>query len=698
MGGKGSDIVIGIFVVAIAALFLVNVPPSILDFLIVFNLGGSVLLLLVVLFVPEPGKLYSFPALLLVSTLFRLGLNVASTRSILLNGYAGEVIQSFGQFLIRGEVIVGVVIFSIITVVNYIVVAKGASRVAEVAARFTLDGLPVKQMAIESDMRAGLLTNQEAMIRREELRRESQLYGSMDGAMKFVQGDVIAGIIIIFTNILGGFYVGLQGGMSWSDAVHAYTTLTVGDGLVSQIPSLLTAFCSGIVVTRVASGTGQTLGAEIMEQIMGRKEAWVVSGVIMLLISVVPGPPFLPFALGGTVFIIFAYLLPKHIAATTSGSGMQPYSALSGSTARLALPQPTQRSGELNSNKYILELDSQLFREVFQKDDSTWQQIWLTVKDRVLKQNGLRLPAISVRLASDKPFGHFALLREEKNLFISKMQPDAVFIEMHPSTSALFGIKAIAIQKDPLTGILGCWVASNSLVDSICTAGYVAQYTQVEFIALSCAGHFVTNPEEVISLADCFVLVKGLNAQDPGLVGHVIDGGLISVPRLTQLLQELAREGLHVGDVRSILEDIAGFYTTFDQAAEVSCTVDELVEAVRARRQRELIERVMSVRGAIRIVSLGDALKSEIDQVLRRGDSAQFLKNRTAVQKSLRKYDEMIEGIRTRGLYPFGILCEPEERRILCGLLNRRADRIPIVSSAEIDSQQLIEEIGVWDL
>ncbi len=698
MGGKGSDIVIGIFVVAIAALFLVSVPPSILDFLIVLNLGGSVLLLLVVLFVPEPGRLFSFPALLLVSTLFRLGLNVASTRSILLNGYAGEVIQSFGQFLIRGEVVVGVVIFSIITVVNYIVVAKGASRVAEVAARFTLDGLPVKQMAIESDMRAGLLTNQEAMIKREDLRRESQLYGSMDGAMKFVQGDVIAGIIIIFTNILGGFYVGLEGGMSWSDAVHTYTTLTVGDGLVSQIPSLLTAFCSGIVVTRVASGAGQTLGAEIVDQIMGRKEAWLVSGVIMLLISLVPGPPFLPFAVSGSIFVLLAYLLPKRIATNPAVANLSGYSAVNGSSARLALPSGSHRIGEITSKRYIVELDEKLFGDHLQKDDTHWQQSWISVQDKVLVATGIRLPIIAAQIVSNKPLGYFSLLKEGKDLFSSKLQPDAVFLGMSPLAALSFGVRVVATQKDPLTGMLGVWVANDNFVSNLCSSGAVPRYSQLQFIAQACAGYFVTNPDEMITLSDCFVLIKSLNAQDPGLVGHVIDGGLLTVPRLTQLLQELSREGLYVGDVRAILEDVAGYYTKFDQPNETLCTVDELVEAVRQRRLKELIENIVSVRGGIRIVRLGHNLRSEIEQAISRGDAEQFLRNRSTVQRALHNYDDTVEIVRNRGLLPFGILCEPEERRILSGLLNQRADRLPIISSLEIDSQHAIEEIGVWDL
>ncbi|NMC63443.1 MAG: FHIPEP family type III secretion protein, partial [SAR324 cluster bacterium] len=229
-------------------MLVIPVPTWLLDILLVFNLSFSLLLLIVGLYMPNSLALLAFPSLLLITTLFRLALNVASSRLILSEAYAGEVINAFGSFLIRGEVIVGIIIFTIVTIVNFIVIAKGSSRVSEVAARFTLDALPGKQMMIDSDLRANLINAETARQRREDLQRESMLYGSMDGAMKFVQGDAIAGFFVIFTNIIGGMYLGLRGGMSFSAAVQTYTVLTVGDGLVSQIPALLISVCAGLVV------------------------------------------------------------------------------------------------------------------------------------------------------------------------------------------------------------------------------------------------------------------------------------------------------------------------------------------------------------------------------------------------------------------------------------------------------------------
>ena len=296
---RNSEIFVSLFVLAIALLLLVPLPTFILDLLLVVNLSVAFFLLLVVLYLPNAVQLLAFPTLLLLTTLFRLGLNVASTRLILSQGDAGEVIEAFGTFLVGGELLVGLVVFAIITVINLIVIARGASRISEVAARFALDSLPGKQMSIDADLRAGLISPQEAENRREALRKESQLYGAMDGAMKFVQGDAIAGIVIIFTNIIGGLSLGLFHGMGIQDAVTTYTTLTVGDGLVSQIPAFLIAICAGLVVTRIGTGTETTLGGELQSQLFGQPAVLLVVAGLLFLLSFIEGMPQIPFVIIG---------------------------------------------------------------------------------------------------------------------------------------------------------------------------------------------------------------------------------------------------------------------------------------------------------------------------------------------------------------------------------------------------------------
>ena len=304
-----SDVFVAVFVLCIALLLLVPLPTMLLDFLIAFNIGFSLLLLLIGLSLQNALSLLTFPTLLLLSTLFRLSLNVASTRLILSEGEAGDVIRSFGTFLISGKLAVGLIIFLIITVVNFIVIARGASRVSEVSARFVLDSLPGKQMAIDSELRMGTISAEEAKLKREELRKESQLFGSMDGAVKFVQGDAIAGIFITFVNIFGGMYLGIKNGLSFEDAVQTYTMLTVGDGLVTQIPALFISICAGIIVTRVSSGKDSTLGSDLFSQVLKNKKIIYFVSFAILIFGTLPGLPFLPFLLTSLLLIAAGYFI-----------------------------------------------------------------------------------------------------------------------------------------------------------------------------------------------------------------------------------------------------------------------------------------------------------------------------------------------------------------------------------------------------
>src|SRR5258706_4040473 len=302
----GADAGLAILVVLVVALMVVPLPTWLLDILLASNLSGAVAILLVVLYAPDAISIATFPTLLLITTLFRLALNVSSTRLILLQANAGEVIRSFGQFVVRGNYVVGAVVFLILTIIQFVVIAKGSERVAEVGARFVLDAMPGKQMAIDAEARSGSIDGNEARRRRRQLARESQFYGAMDGAMKFVKGDVIASVIITFINILGGLAIGVgQRGLEVEAALKRYGLLTIGDGLVTQIPALVLSTGAGILVTRVASEEpDSSLGSELSAQIFGQPQAIRVASFFVLSLSVVPGLPLLPFALIGTVLLL----------------------------------------------------------------------------------------------------------------------------------------------------------------------------------------------------------------------------------------------------------------------------------------------------------------------------------------------------------------------------------------------------------
>lgn len=300
---RRSDVALALLLVSIIAMMILPMPTLLLDLLIGFNMGIAILLLMVAIYIPTPLAFASFPSVLLLTTLFRLSLGIASTRLILLDAEAGKIIQTFGEFVVGGNLIVGLVVFLIITIVQFIVITKGSERIAEVSARFSLDAMPGKQMSIDSDMRAGVITLAEARSRREKLALESQLFGSMDGAMKFVKGDAIAGLVIILVNIIGGLSIGtLQNGMSMGDALQVYSILTIGDGLVSQIPALFISITSGIIVSRVTVDQESNLGADIGKQLLAQPSALLAAAGIVSAMGMVPGFP-------TTVFIFLGILL-----------------------------------------------------------------------------------------------------------------------------------------------------------------------------------------------------------------------------------------------------------------------------------------------------------------------------------------------------------------------------------------------------
>jgi flagellar biosynthesis protein FlhA len=301
-GGRGTlsalarngDVLLASGVILILALMIVPLPPMVLDVLLAANIALAIIILMVSMYITHPLELSVFPGLLLIITIFRLSLNVASTRLILGEGYAGDVINAFGSFVVSGNYVVGFIIFLILILIQFIVIVKGAGRIAEVAARFTLDAMPGKQMAIDADKNAGLITEQEARERRAMISREAEFYGSMDGASKFVKGDAIAGLLINIVNILGGFIIGVaQKGISLTDALRTYTLLTVGDGLVTQIPALIVATAAGMVVTRSASGN--QLDVEVRNQLFSRPKALMIAAGTLLLFAIVPGLPTIPF-------------------------------------------------------------------------------------------------------------------------------------------------------------------------------------------------------------------------------------------------------------------------------------------------------------------------------------------------------------------------------------------------------------------
>ncbi|HEY7116349.1 MAG TPA: flagellar biosynthesis protein FlhA, partial [Tepidisphaeraceae bacterium] len=416
---KHSDILLAVGVVIIVALLIFRVDQTVMDFLLALNISASLLILLTALYIPDAMKLPSFPTILLLTTLFRLALEVSATRLILLEADAGHIINAFGNFVVAGNFVVGGVIFLILTLVQFLVVAKGSERVAEVGARFTLDAMPGKQMSIDADLRNQLITPQEARDRRQMLERESKLYGAMDGAMKFVKGDAIAGIIIALVNIIGGMIIGiLQQGMTAGEAAQTYSLLTIGDGLVAQIPALLICVSAGLVVTRVSSGSDAAGGGaghvakDIVEQVLGNPKAIAVLAVLLVLTGFVPGFP--KFAFWTFAALAAALALPRLMgparspvtALATATAGMAPGGRTSVSAAPgAAAPADEDRSllpRRLYPIPVILELGRDL-EPLFTTPDGAAlpdarQAIEISVRALLSDETGIPFPPVSFRI------------------------------------------------------------------------------------------------------------------------------------------------------------------------------------------------------------------------------------------------------------------------------------------------------------
>jgi type III secretion protein V len=546
-----SDILLAVLVMGVLGIMIVPLPPFVLDLFLAANITISVTILMMSLYVPNALALASFPSILLVSTLFRLALNVSSTRLILLDGYAGEVIKSFGKFVVRGEYLVGFVIFIIITIIQFVVVAKGAERVSEVAARFTLDALPGKQMSIDADLRAGIIDVDEARRRRSLLGRESQFYGAMDGAMKFVKGDAIAGILISLINILAGLAWGvLDKGMPIGEAAKLYTLLTVGDGLVSQIPALIIATAAGIITTRVASATNEesSLGREIGVQILSQPKAIAITAGLLCVLAVVPGMPTVPFLVlallsGGLAWGVTRTREKKDIEAVRAEVMGQKANEES---ARLPLPVPilVEMSNEVTD---LVDVEIPGTRFI--------QTLVPQMRDWLFAELGVTVPGVRVRgSAPNLQASSYAILINEIPVATGFTYSGKVFVSEHLEQLALLGVEGDAAPH-PSGLAHGLWL-SQETADGL-PPGLTQTMAADEYLALHLAQVLRKHCDQLLGIQDVQNLLDMLDEQGYGALVKAVIPELLSVQRLTEILRRLLREDISIRNMRAILEALA---------------------------------------------------------------------------------------------------------------------------------------------
>ena len=546
--GKRNDIVLAIFIVAIIFMMILPMPTFLVDVLIALNISTAVILLMMAVYIKTPLEFSSFPAVLLVTTLFRLALSITTTRLILLQADAGDIVYTFGNFVVGGNLVVGAVIFLILTIVNFLVITKGSERVAEVSARFSLDSMPGKQMSIDGDMRAGTIDMKQAQTRRSNVERESQLYGSMDGAMKFVKGDAIAGLIITFVNILGGVAIGMsQKGLSAGEALEVYSILTIGDGLVAQIPAIFISITAGFIVTRVASENSVNLGGDIGSQIVGHPKALMIGGALLLLFALIPGFPTLTFIsmsliFGGTGFYLHKFRGNDEEGG--KGSGL-----------------PASRSSSVNTpdssnpeDEFIITAPLTVDVDASLKDKLNLSRLnddLILTRKALYMDLGVPFPGVNLRYNENVTGGKYLILLNEVPVAEGKMPVNHVLVQEDPDQLSLLGVTYE--QKEQVFPGTPLWVDKNQITALDHAAVPYMDESRALCYHLS---HVLRRyAEDFVGIQETRHLLEQMESGYSELVKEV--QRLLPLQKLTDIFQRLVSEDISIRNLRSILEALS---------------------------------------------------------------------------------------------------------------------------------------------
>lgn len=536
-----TDVLVAIGVITILAVMILPLPTYVLDFLLTFNISLALLVLMLTIYVKQPLELSVFPGLLLVLTLFRLSLNVASTRLILSEADAGRLIEAFGEVVVRGNFVLGFIIFIIVIIIQFVVITKGSGRVAEVAARFTLDAMPGKQMAIDADLNAGLIDEQQARHRREEITREADFYGAMDGASKFVRGDAVAGILITLINIIGGFAIGvLQRDLSLAEALQTYTLLTVGDGLVTQIPALITSTAAGIIVTRATSD--DNMGSDINKQLTGRPEAGLIAGTMLLGLGFIPGLPSWPFAAIGSVMVGVSLLVRKRNMERAAQEVV----------AQAAADEPEERPEDyLRVDLLEVQVGYQLVPLVDAKQGGDLIERIVQIRKVAAMEMGYVAPPVRVRDSTELKPNEYHIRVKGNPVARGELQAKQLLaIDPGFAEGQIEGVEAI----DPVFGLPARWI-SPALREKAELLGYNV-VEPVAVLATHLTETINSYAHELLGRQETQHLLDELKNNYPTVVEELVPDSE-TVGRLQRVLQNLLVERVPIRDLRTILEVLA---------------------------------------------------------------------------------------------------------------------------------------------
>jgi type III secretion protein V len=669
-----SDLILVSCIAAMIGMMIVPLPTWLLDILLTVNITIAVTILMVSIYISNATQIASYPTLLLITTLYRLALDISATRLILLQADAGEVIRSFGMFVVGGNFVVGAVIFLIITLVQFIVITKGAERVAEVSARFTLDAMPGKQMSIDADMRAGMIDSKEARRRRDALSRESAFYGAMDGAMKFVKGDAIAGIVITLINIIGGLVIGVaMRDMELMRAVQTYSILTIGNGLVSQIPALLISISAGMVVTRVASEReNSNLGTDVAAQILAQPKAIAVAAGILFVMALIPGLPKIPFLILATLTGGTAYGLLKAIRMNAEKA---PAKAEIVAEPDLTMTVPL-----------VLELSEELtpFVNIRTAEGRTFAQLFSEVRNALYYQTGIIFPPVQIRGHQPYPAAMYKIWMNEVPAVTGQVRTDAALVNSTCANIKMFGI-AGDDAKNPADGSPAAWISKND-IQRARTAGLQVWETH-EILLMHLAQFLRRHAREFIGFQEVQWMVNRVKAFYPALVDEVIPK-LVSVQQLTEILQRLAEEGVPIRDLKSILQALS-------EAARVDQDSASRAEHVRVAMRQKLCFHLAGGSQTLFVYQLDPEIEELFRNSVRQGPGGpQLAMDPESVQRVFAAADARLANLPATAQRPV-ILTDSDIRRFVYRLLSFHLPEISVISYDQLTPQISVQPLGV---
>ncbi len=672
-------------VVGILVFMVIPLPTMMLDLLLAFNITGALVILLSGMYILKPLEMSSFPSILLIATLFRLSLNIASTRIILLHGHegvmaAGKVIKAFGGFVVGGNYVVGIIVFLILVLINFMVITKGAGRIAEVAARFTLDAMPGKQMSIDADLNAGIINEQEAKSRRELIAREAEYYGAMDGANKFVRGDAIAGIVITLINILGGLAIGvIQNNMSFSSAAQNYTLLTVGDGLVTQIPALIISTAAGIIVSR--AGSEASLGREITSQILVQPRAIGIAAGVIFGFALVPGLPTVPFV------ILSLSAAGLALALHRGGKQAAAAAAAKASAASSAgdLPAAAGLENLLPLDTLAMEVGYGLIPLVDTEQNGELLGRIKTIRKQFAQELGIIVAPIHIQDNIRLKPGEYAILLKGNEVARSELMAN-YFLAMDPGTVEE-KVEGVATHE-PTYGLPALWIKENVKERAIANGYTVVNAATVMTTHLSDV--IRRHAHELLGRQEVQELLDNLKDTHPKVIEELVPH-LLPLGAVVKVLQSLLREQVPIRDLLAILESLADWAPMVKDA-------DVLTEYARQALARTITRQHQPDAGEMAVVNLGQRVETRLTESLQKSDHGHYLTlSPDRVERIVRSLAGQVEKFAPLNVRPI-VLCSAHVRPYFKRLIDRYFPDLTVLSYDELLPNCKLRSLGMVEL